>query len=240
MKKLLKIPLQNLARSLGYQITKRRETSVPLDIFRDILLAHAPPAAPGFFFVQIGANDGVSYDSVRPYVIEYGWRGVLVEPQPKPFARLVKNYEGIGSVGNVSFVNAAIATTRGKLPFFANDDDLLGGFSESVTRGNALAGSVKQIEVDAMTFDDLVTQENISRIDLLVIDTEGYDLQILKTIDFTRVLPRVIRYEICNLTDAEFAESEALLARHGYRFFLMGIDAIAALEPAARASAGGA
>jgi FkbM family methyltransferase len=237
MKKLLKIPLQNLARSLGYQITKRRETSVPLDIFRDILRAHAPPAAPGFYFVQIGANDGVSYDSVRPYVIEYGWRGVLVEPQPKPFARLVKNYEGIG---NVSFVNAAIATTRGKLPFFANEDDLLGGFRESVTRGNALAGRVQQIEVDAMTFDDLVAQESISRIDLLAIDTEGYDLQILKTIDFTTVLPRVIRYEICNLTDAEFAESEALLARHGYRFFLMGIDAIAALDPAARAPAGGA
>jgi len=228
MLKLLKIPLQNLARSWGYQITKRRETSVPLDVFRDILLVHAPPADPGFFVVQIGANDGVSYDSVRPYVLEYGWRGVLVEPQPKPFARLLKNYEG---VANVSFVNAAIATTRGKLPFFANEDDLLGGFRQSVTRRNALAGRVRQIEVDAITFDDLVEREQISRIDLLVIDTEGYDLQILKTIDFGKIRPRVIRYEICNLTDGEFAESEALLARHGYRLLIMGIDAIAAIEP---------
>lgn len=227
MKKIWKARLQKLAGSLGYKIIKVRETVAPLDVFRDILAAHAPPTTPGFFFVQIGANDGISYDWIRPYVLRYGWRGVLVEPQPEPFSRLLANYAG---VGGLSFVNVAIATTRGRHAFYCNQTDLIGGLREEVTRRNKLGGNVKKIEVDAITFADLLFEQQIARIDLLAIDTEGYDLEILKMIDFGRLRPRVIRYEICNMSDAEFQESENLLVRQGYRFFLTGSDAIAVLD----------
>ena len=35
---------------------------------------------PRFFFVNIGANDGVSNDLIYPFLREYAWSGIVVEP----------------------------------------------------------------------------------------------------------------------------------------------------------------
>ena len=48
--------------------------------------------SPGFFFVNIGANDGVENDPIHPFLEEYGWAGVAVEPDPDVFATLQANY----------------------------------------------------------------------------------------------------------------------------------------------------
>src|SRR5688500_11709303 len=39
-------------------------------------------------FVQIGAYDGQANDPLVDVATELGWRGVLVEPQPRAFAKL--------------------------------------------------------------------------------------------------------------------------------------------------------
>ena len=61
------------------------------------------------FFVVIGAMDGISFDEFHQYVGRFGWPGLLVEPIPAQFERLLANYEGIPGVQHRRFDNCAVA-----------------------------------------------------------------------------------------------------------------------------------
>ena len=63
------------------------------------------------FFIQIGAHDGKTNDYIYPVARELGWRGILVEPIPYLFERLVENYQG--SQGLI-FENVALAEQIGQ------------------------------------------------------------------------------------------------------------------------------
>src|SRR5262245_2272082 len=78
-------------------------------------LARVPPllhavirraSGPDWFFVNIGANDGVSNDPVYPFLREYGWRGIAVEPLTPRFEELQRNY---APFPGVALERAAIA-----------------------------------------------------------------------------------------------------------------------------------
>jgi hypothetical protein len=62
----------------------------------DALLA--PHLHPDFFFLNIGANDGVTGDPIYPFIERYGWRGIAVEPAPPVFERLRANYAHLPDV----------------------------------------------------------------------------------------------------------------------------------------------
>jgi len=49
--------------------------------------------------------------------------------------------------------------------------------------------------VQCETLSALLNKHNLSSPDLLVIDAEGYDFEILKTIDFAHTKPKYINYE---------------------------------------------
>ena len=53
-----------------------------------------------------------------------------------------------------------------------------------------------EIEAPSMTFNDLCDKYEIRHIDFLQIDTEGYDAEIIKSIDFTKIKIDTIKYEI--------------------------------------------
>src|SRR5262249_56046547 len=63
---------------------------------------------PRFFFVNIGANDGVSNDPIYPFLREYGWSGIVVEPLAPMLEELRRNYHDIPGI---VFEQAAIAAT---------------------------------------------------------------------------------------------------------------------------------
>jgi hypothetical protein len=56
----------------------------------------------------------------------------------------------------------------------------------------------------------------VSHIDLILIDTEGYDLKILKMIDFRRFRPKLIIYEQELLSPEDKAAAHSLLRSYGY------------------------
>jgi hypothetical protein len=56
----------------------------------DLLLTKLSAERPNSFFVQIGANNGLTDDPIRQFVTKYHWHGVLVEPQPQVFQQLFK------------------------------------------------------------------------------------------------------------------------------------------------------
>ena len=80
-------------------------------------------------FIQVGANDGLRSDPIRPFIVRDKWRGVLVEPLPSVFSTLVQNYRYIRGAELV-FVNAAVGPSSGEnLSFWTYSDEFLAGRS---------------------------------------------------------------------------------------------------------------
>lgn len=178
-------------------------------------------------FVQIGSNDGVVHDPIHLVVRTYGWSGLLVEPVPDLFARLVENYEG---VEHVSFENAAIGPTDGTTVLYCvtprPDDPYWVDQLASLDRSTVLShsGMLKDLEerivelpIASLTVPTLVERHRLGTIDLLHIDVEGYDAEVLHQIDFgASWAPVFIIYERQHLDVRSDRAVSQLLRRAGY------------------------
>jgi FkbM family methyltransferase len=203
------------------------------------LLAAFSERYPRPFFVEIGANDGDHDDHLRPFILSGGWRGLMVEPVPWIFKKLSANY---GSVDGVTPVNVAIADRDGELPFYhlaeptGEDADSLpewadgiGSFSrESVLSHARVIPDVDRLVVDTkvpvLTFDSLCVRHAVERVDLVLVDTEGYDREVLESIDLRRWQPRLVVYEHYHLSADEQAGCRAYLEDAGYETMEEGFD----------------
>jgi len=47
-------------------------------------------------------------------------------------------------------------------------------------------------EIEMITFEDIIKKYAVKKIDLLSIDVEGWDMEILKSIDFEKMRPAII------------------------------------------------
>jgi FkbM family methyltransferase len=192
----------------------------------------------GLTFVQIGANDGVLNDPIHDTVVRHRWRGLLVEPIPWIFDKLIENYRG---VDGLEFENAAIAPIDGTMTMFyverqPGDPDFfdqLFTFDEATIRSHHDAAEdfdsrVRQTDVRGLTLSSMLKQHHIGAVDVLHIDAEGFDLEILKQIDFAAPwAPRFILFEVKHLSQDSYRAARALLRHAGYRFFPIWHDAFA-------------
>ena len=240
---------------LGYTIQRRTpppasDPRFVLAINFDYVLAHylASRNDPRpFFFLQVGANDGVMDDPLHQHIRDGNWHGILVEPQSAHFRRLVENYAGLEGL---TFVNAAISEQSGPRRMFVIQDETgapiedlgrLASFREEPLHafldkmgGHYPDSRIGSIEVTCTTFADLLG--GASYLDLLQIDAEGYDLELLKLFDFARIAPPLVRFEHKHLSADEMDETTKLLSRHGYRMLREENDTTAYLPTRARMS----
>ena len=203
------------------------------------LLRALGDAYDDLFFIEIGANDGEQHDHLRPFIAERGWYGIMVEPVPYVFERLKRNYAGMERVVTA---NLAVAEHDGELPFYyvvEPDEaeraelpswyDAIGSFSREVVVSHLehiadIDARLVETHVRAVTFDTLCTTHSVSRVDLVVIDTEGYDAQIVRSIDLAAHRPRVLIYEHFHLTPADRDYCRRHLERAGYETMEEGFD----------------
>ncbi len=180
------------------------------------------------FFVQIGANDGVVHDPFYRHICSNDWRGILVEPVRYYYDRLKQNY-----VGNTKliFENSAISSCDEVRSFYRIKEGLdfmpawsegLGSFRLDVLLKHkrlipSIENYIVEESVECISFATLLARHAVDKVDLLMIDTEGYDFEILKQIDFGCIKPRVIIYEHKHLSCQERRECANLLEGCDYR-----------------------
>jgi FkbM family methyltransferase len=122
----IKMRIERLFNRLGYNIQRRAPPDmVPINVFQlavsDLLARRRPDE--NFFFIQIGAHDGLHFDPIRPLVQKHYWhywRGIPVEPQPKIFARLLENYR---DEPQLQLENAAIYERDGDVKLYVFKDN---------------------------------------------------------------------------------------------------------------------
>jgi len=193
----------------------------------DKVLERAASYSDDFFFIQVGANDGVVHDPLYRHVVENNWSGILVEPVRHYFDRLMNNYR---SNKNLIFANVAISDKEEVREFYRikeGQDHLpawskgLGSFYLDVLLKHKWA--IPDIEqhivnekVQCCSFASLLKAHHVEKVDLLLVDTEGYDFEILKQIDFNQLKPTTIVYEHKHLSKENRKNCEALLKDQGY------------------------
>ena len=88
-----------------------------------------------------------------------------------------------------------------------------------------------------MSLESLVLARQINHVDLLLIDTEGYDAQILINIDFDLIKPSLIFFEhgipSGVMSRRKYLKVANRLTRNGYRVLIENYDAIA-MSPACK------
>jgi FkbM family methyltransferase len=179
-----------------------------------------------FFFIQIGAFDGVTGDPIHELVRQHHWQGVLIEPQANVFDVLKKNY---ADQPGLQFFNVAIGPQDGELTFFSRPHgDVCASASKHLVQKPGGRSDVRVNRVPCWTLKTLLDRVKPARgIDLLQIDAEGWDYEIIRSIDFAAVRPRILRYEHQVLSERDRNACLALLAENGYRFLLEDADTTA-------------
>ncbi len=247
MRQLLKSIIQSSLSGLGYEMRCTRfipPTMLNPEYVIQLNFRHAVTELMDrlnrtqLTFMQVGAFDGISCDPLREFILKYEWQGVLLEPQPAAFEKLTANYAG---QPGLVFKNCAVAETRGQLELFTvQGDDLpawcggLAGFSrQSIEKHEPFAPGISQrivsMQVPTIPFADLL-QEVVGPLDLLQIDTEGFDAELLKIFPFDLSQPSIIHFERKHLSAETLDSSLIQLARYGYRFAFDGDEDMLALK----------
>lgn len=225
--------IKSAAERLGYRIegikyTPRhlldRERVRRLE-FDDLVCRHMVEHGPRITFVQAGAFDGVSTDPLRKYLERYEWRGVMLEPQPGPAARLRELYR---NDDRIVVLEAAIDGQRGTRNLYTIESDRVPRWAYGLASFDRMhllnhrrlipdiESMVRALPVECITFDDVLSRLPTAHLDLLQIDAEGADAYILSLFPFDRVKPAIVQWEGKNLTKPEKENAFDRLCSNGY------------------------
>ena len=143
------------------------------------------------FYLDIGANHPIKLSSTY-LLYKRGWRGLTIEPIPH-LARLQKSFRQ-----HDKNLNAAVGDASGNLKFFEIIPDFFSTFDED--RANLLVKSgsilISTYDVEVWTLKDVCLKLiPETQIDFLTVDTESFDLQVLKSNDWTNIRPKLISCE---------------------------------------------
>jgi FkbM family methyltransferase len=145
------------------------------------------------FFVEFGATDGVKINNTVLLEREYGWNGILAEPNPVWHKALHENRTAIMERRCVYSVTGDV------LEFLNTNSPEFGGVVDENTRGAAKRLHMKGgiIKVETVSLNDLLEHHHApTQIDFMSIDTEGSEYEILKAFDFKKWNVRLLTVEL--------------------------------------------
>jgi FkbM family methyltransferase len=191
----------------------------------ELVLACSTRAAGPETIVQVGACDGVTNDPIHQVVARGSSRAILLEPNPFAFARLQKIYAG---VPGVTLIQAAIGESDGEASLYrvkksevADTDVDLSIQVASFSRKHVESfcdhpAQVEKIVVPCRTLESVLKSLGVVAIDLLQIDTEGYDGKIVRMSLNLPEPPKCIHFEHVHLPTEDRLPLFELLKSRGY------------------------
>lgn len=181
------------------------------------------------FFIEIGAHDGISLSNTYFFEKNLEWHGICIEPYPAKFAELCKNRSS-----HTICLPFAIDNNEGSADFLKIEgySEMLSGLLDKYDPAHLKridyelsmhGGQKKLISVPVFRLQTVLDQNQVSHVDLLSVDTEGSELEILRSIDFDRVKIDVIVVE----NNHKSEQINNFLASKDYsKIFSLGVDEI--------------
>ena len=197
--------------------------------------------------VQIGANDGKLGDPVYKQNLRHGKKLLLIEPQKYYREALLKNYSTFK--GELHIEHVAIGNQGENLKFHILKQDYWEEYEKKFGQPpNLLFSLIKSqvakrlaerlginysdidkymttLKVDIVPLQKLLKKYNFEEIDVLQIDAEGYDFQIINSLE--DIKPKIINFESFNLTPEEWVGFTSFCEEKGYGFIQGIMDTLA-------------
>jgi len=163
--------------------------------------------------IQIGANDGVSFDELNFFIKKYKTKSLLVEPIKNNFNLLKENYK---DSNNISFENSAISINNEISYLYKVNPKYIHKYGShipaipSFNKNHLINHGVKNKhivleKVVSLSILDLINKHKFNTLDLLFIDCEGYDGKIVLDFLSTVEMSPIIIFEFVHI-DNEFFE----------------------------------
>ena len=144
----------------------------------------------GMVVIDAGAHIGL-HSAILAQKTGPTGKVIAFEPTPDTFELLKKTIAINGIQGTVIPMQQALAAEKGKATFYVSTVPATN--SNSLSDNKRANVNEKAIEVDITTIDDLVSEQSLSRVDLIKIDVEGAEYSLLKgaTATLTKFHPRI-------------------------------------------------
>lgn len=175
------------------------------------------------YFVELGANDGVTQSNSLYFERHRNWRGLLVEPAPQNFIKCRKNRAArtrVYCAACVSvdyaeeFVRIAYSNLMSTSVSLESDIQDPRAHAETGNRFLDKGESVFEFGAVARTLQSLLLEAGApKRIDFLSLDVEGAELDVLKGVDHA-----IYRFKYILVECRDFPRLSAYLTQNGYRF----------------------
>ncbi|MAN85648.1 MAG: SAM-dependent methyltransferase [Algoriphagus sp.] len=146
------------------------------------------------FYVDVGANDPKKFSNTNRFY-RRGWAGINIEPQPEKIKLFEKKRNRDINL------NIGIGTDFGQLDFYKLEIDTLSTFDKNtaINHCRRFKTQIKEvINVEVWPLKEVLKKylTNNQPIDFLSIDTEGFDLKVLKSNDWDLYRPKIVLIEV--------------------------------------------
>ena len=167
--------------------------------------------AKGLYFVDVGANDGITLSNTYLLEKDFEWKGVCIEPDPEVYKKLVENRTC--HTVNKPVYNASDVEVQ----FQIRQDSMLSGISEYLKRHTTQPNKELTL-IKTKTLTDILDEAKAPRhIQYLSLDTEGSEYEILKGLDFSKYSFEIIDVEH-NYVEPTRSDIRNILEKNGYKY----------------------
>ena len=136
------------------------------------------------FFVECGAHDGQNISNSLFFELARNWSGLLIEANPDYHRELL-------DINRRAYVlGTCLSTERRPTRVRMQPAGVLGGIADKMhpTHLDFIgAGRKPEIAVNCFPFNAIMAALDVSHVDYLSLDVEGPELEILRTVDWTRL-----------------------------------------------------
>ncbi len=178
------------------------------ELFELFVLKNLECGSP--YLLQVGANKGNAKHDLIDLIKRYELPGLLLEPQPDVFEVLRRNYSDMSSI---KVANIPLSAQNEKRQIYRSSKSASVYHRDSARFGDGIASfsedhlwkyfqkrateegklqprrEVREaIPVQCRTVNEIVSPYRVRAIDILMVDTEGFDFEILQDGEYRHVL----------------------------------------------------
>lgn len=146
--------------------------------------------------VEVGAGPP-EFISMSKHFRDNGWRCICIEPNPK-FVEQHRN------LGNEIFENACSFENKESNFYIVDttwEDESVNGISMSALEIRQTGNHKEkrhEIQIKVRTLNSILEELNIEKIDFLSVDTEGWEIEVMKGFSLEKYEPKIVLLESFN------------------------------------------